>query len=202
MKSSTIMPGLLLCLTSLFADNVIHVHVDGELVDSGNDGIFEALKKDSMEICVIASHKQRSSAVMEFRMPEKTVPAKKAVLRFFMNGKSGTTALPEKEDSYGPSCNLFGYLSPNADGELSLSDDGSGEKIAQVLDSKPADVKKPDMIDVTAFYNRAIKEKSAFIGFRIETAESADSQNGWRFRTSKFGKTYSARWTPALIVSE
>ena len=119
-----------------------------------------------------------------------------------MNGKSGTTALPEKEDSYGPNCNLFGYLSPNADGELSLSDDGSGEKIAQVLDSKPADVKKPVMIDVTAFYNRAIKEKSAFIGFRIETTESADSQNGWRFRTSKFGKTYSARWTPALIVSE
>lgn len=201
MKLSTILLGFLISPLPLPAGTTLSAHADGELLDSDGDGIFETIRKDSLEFRVLASPARKSCAVLEFKMPEGKNPAKKVMLRLYLNGKSGSTAWPETAGSHGPECVLFGYLAPNADGELSLSDDGTGEKITPVLEAKATDVKQPLLLDVTTWFNRAVDRQSPFIGFRIETTDQPGSPSGWRFRSSEFGRKYSERWTPALLVS-
>lgn len=193
---------VLFCGTGLFAEQIITADIDGELIDSSKDGIFDTVNANAMQFRVLDSSRSRVAAVMEFSIPAKASPAKTAFLRLWLNGNSGTTAWPETGECFGPDCSLFAYLPPDADGKLTLSDDGCGEKIARVLAARPVSVKEPVRIDVTAFYNRAVREKCRRIGFRIEADEKQPGpQNGWRFRTLKFSAKFSKKWAPSLVVA-
>ena len=77
MKRSIILLGFLISPLPLPAGTPLFAHVDGELLDSDGDGIFETIRKDSLEFRVLASPTRKSCAVLEFKMPEGKIPAKK-----------------------------------------------------------------------------------------------------------------------------
>ena len=183
------------------SEEIRSAEIDGELVDSGNDGIYDTVRLSPVQILVQNSSVRRIASIVEFPIPPGARPAEKVYLRLWLNGTSGTTAVPEHAKAFGPNTVLFGYLPPDADGKVTLSDDGCGERIAPLLSARPVSVKDPVLADVTDFYNRAVREKAARIGFRIEADDrQPGSREGWRFRTLKFARSYSGKWAPSLVI--
>ena len=183
------------------AEEIRPADIDGELVDFDCDGIYESVRLSPIQTLVQSSPKRRIASVIEFSIPPGSRPAEKVFLRLWLNGTSGTTAVPEHAKAFGPNTLLFGYLPPDADGKVTLSDDGCGTRISSLLSARPVSVKEPVLADVTAFYNRAVREKAPRIGFRIEADEKqSGSKEGWRFRTLKFARSYSGKWAPSLLI--